>query len=252
MRIKRWFLNNSLKNYQYLLHDNSNAIAIDPLKFQIYMDFIDEQELNLSAILITHKHGDHIAGVKKLIKKYPKAKIYAYEDNDLFQPDVYVKDGDCIDLGFTSFKALHTPGHIADHITFLFEKEKSIFCGDVLFNGGVGGVVDPSANIAELYSSIAKITQLDDDIKPHPAHDYWQNNLDFALSILPDDADFKHYRNNVAETPSEDKPIITLAEESKLNIFIRAFSDERLSQAMPNYKLGQEMFTKLRELKNNF
>ncbi|API87230.1 hydroxyacylglutathione hydrolase [Francisella uliginis] len=252
MQVKRWFLNNSLRNYQYLLYDNDNAIIIDPLKADIFDEFIKQNNLQLKAILITHKHGDHIAGVKKLVELYPHTKVYAYTDNDLFKPDVYVKEGDVIDLGFTSFKVLYTPGHISDHVSFLFEREKALFCGDTLFNAGVGGVHAQTADVNELYESLVKIINLDADIKPYPAHDYWQNNLDFALSILPEDDNFIYYRERVANLAAEEKPVVDLGVESKLNIFIRSINDDRLTKALPKYSLGKEMFIKLRELKNNF
>ncbi|QIV96334.1 hydroxyacylglutathione hydrolase [Allofrancisella inopinata] len=252
MLIKRWFLNNSLRNYQYLLYDQQNAIVIDPLKSDIFRDFIIGKQLSLKAILVTHKHGDHIAGVKKLKQDYPTAKIYAYTNNDLFEPDVYVKDDERIDFGFTKFRVLYTPGHISDHVSFLFDGEKALFCGDTLFNAGVGGVHAQTADVNQLYDSIVKITNLNSNIKLYPAHDYWKNNLDFALSILPDDKYFNYYRNHVAELEAEDKPIVDLAEESKLNIFIRSISDKALLKALPEYKLGKEMFVKLREFKNHF
>ena len=250
MQVKRWFSNNSLRNYQYVLHDNTHVIVIDPLKANLFSDFINENNLSLEAILITHKHGDHIAGVKKLKQEFPDVKIYAYTNNDLFSPDVYVKDDDVIDLGFVDFKVMYTPGHISDHVSFLFEDERALFCGDTLFNAGVGGVHAESANTRKLYKSLVKIVNLDGDVVPYAAHDYWQSNLDFALSILPDDENFKDYRKNVAELPAEDKPKVTLEEESKFNIFIRSISDKNLLKALPDYTLGEEMFVKLRDLKN--
>ncbi|MED7818515.1 MULTISPECIES: hydroxyacylglutathione hydrolase [unclassified Francisella] len=252
MQIKRWFLNNSLRNYQYLMYDSNNAIIIDPLKADVFDDFIRQNSLQLKAILITHKHGDHIAGVRKLVELYPDAKIYAYTDNELFKPDIYVKEGDVIDLGFTTFKVLYTPGHISDHVSFLFEGEKALFCGDTLFNAGVGGIHAETADVNKLYESLVKIVDLDGDIRSYPAHDYWQSNLDFALSILPEDKNFNYYRDQVANLEAEEKPIVNLAEESKLNIFIRSLSDSGLEKALPNHSLGREMFVKLRELKNKF
>ena len=68
--------------------------------------FIKQNNLKLEAILITHRHGDHIAGVKKLLEIYPGTRVYAYADNDLFKPDVYVDEGDFIDFGFTNCKVI--------------------------------------------------------------------------------------------------------------------------------------------------
>ena len=252
MQVKRWFLNNNLRNYQYALYDDTHAIVIDPLKASVFSNFISENNLSLEAILITHKHGDHIAGVKKLKQEFPDVKIYAYTDNELFVPDVYVKDGDAIDLGFVSFKVMYTPGHISDHVSFLFDDEKALFCGDTLFNAGVGGVHADSANTRDLYKSLVKIANLNGGVVPYAAHDYWQSNLEFALSILPDDESFKYYRENVAELPAEDKPRVTLAEELKFNIFMRSINDERLLKALPDCAIGEEMFVKLRDLKNKF
>ncbi|MDE5035904.1 hydroxyacylglutathione hydrolase, partial [Francisella tularensis subsp. holarctica] len=77
--------------------------------------------------------------------------------------------------------------NIDDHVCFLFEQERALLCCDTFFNAGVGGVQEESADINQLYDSLVKITKLDGDIKPNPAHDYWLGNLDFALSILADD-----------------------------------------------------------------
>ncbi|MDE5000793.1 hydroxyacylglutathione hydrolase C-terminal domain-containing protein, partial [Francisella tularensis] len=81
---------------------------------------------------------------------------------------------------------------------------------------------------------------------------YWLGILDFALSIRAYDSYFNYYRNQLAELAAEDKPIVNLAEEEKLNIFIRAMSDKALFKALPDYSEGLEMFVKLRKLKNNF
>ncbi|MDE5030059.1 hydroxyacylglutathione hydrolase, partial [Francisella tularensis subsp. holarctica] len=83
----------------------------------------------LEAIFITHKLGDHSAGVKKLLAIYPNAIVYAYTGNDLFKQDIYVKDGSFINLGFTSFSVMYIPGHIDDHVCFLFDQERALFCG---------------------------------------------------------------------------------------------------------------------------
>ncbi|RUS69666.1 hypothetical protein EGW08_022571, partial [Elysia chlorotica] len=208
-------------NYQYLIYDDIHAILVDPLREGFFTDFIEQNNLTITAILITHKHGDHIAGVNDIVAKNNDVKVYAYADNERFSPDVYVKDGDVLEFGYTTIKVLYTPGHIADHVSYLFVDEKDLFCGDTVFNAGVGGVSAKTANVNELYDSIVSINDLDEQTKLYPAHDYWQGNLDFALSILPNDEKFMYYRKNVAELEADDKPILTIKEERELNIFFR-------------------------------
>ena len=251
MNIKRWFLNNSLRNYQYMLFNKKNAIAIDPLKKDIYLDFLTNNNLNLEAIIITHNHGDHIAGVKALKEKFPNTTIYAFEGTNNLKPDVFIKDNDYIELSDTSFKAIYTPGHTKEHICYLFENEKALFCGDMVFNAGIGGIHAKSADINELCESTKKILSLNKHVKLYPAHDYWKSNLEFALSIINNDKNFSYYYDNLKDTTGDEKPILTIEEEQKCNIFFRAFTDETLKQKFPNLSTD-EIFKKLRILKNNF
>lgn len=250
MKIKRWFLDNSIRNYQYLLYNKSQVIAVDPLRANKYLEFISQNDLDLIAIIITHNHYDHISGVKNLIEEFPQAKIYAYGDNKIFKPDIYVQDGNKYNLNFCEFEVLFIPGHTYDHVSFLFRQEKALFCGDTIFNAGVGNIKDPTANITQLTQSILKIMQLNNDIMIYSAHDYWEANLNFALSILPNDDIFNHYKQIVVPLKAEHKPILSLYEEKRVNIFMRAFNDENLLKVISKNSLGPQMFIYLRYLKD--
>lgn len=251
LKLKRWFLGNSIRNYQYFLYNDKYLIVIDPLRGDTYTEYAKEHNLEIIAILVTHRHADHIAGVSKIKDEYPDATIYAYADNERFSPDCYVKCGDEYQIKNFTFRAIYTPGHIDDHVCYFFQYEKLLFTGDTLFNGGVGGVSAASANISQLYNSLKKIyADIDNDAVFLPAHDYWRTNLSFALSLLPDDEKIKSAWDEFVSLDADSKPMLTLEEEHEINIFLIAiFKSHKLLKIADN---AEEVFTKIRILKNSF
>ena len=103
------------------------AGAID----KIY-NYIENMNINLKYVILTHCHGDHIAGLKEIRKNYPRAKIVINEDEkegllddetnhclflglpeNYIEADILVKEGDIIEFGNLKAKIIHTPGHTA-------------------------------------------------------------------------------------------------------------------------------------------
>jgi hydroxyacylglutathione hydrolase len=143
---------------------------------------------NIKMILLTHGHFDHIAGVAK-IKELTGAPVYFPEKEkdfvfdsslnlmnmmptgtfDTFTPDVYVKEGDEIQLGNTSFKVLETPGHTCGSCCYL--TEDAIFSGDTLFFCSAGRTDFPTGNGADLMKSLRRLAQLPGDYTVYPGHE---------------------------------------------------------------------------------
>ena len=140
-------------------------------------------------ILLTHCHGDHIAGVNELRQKVGgKVLIHRLDEEGLRDPNVnlaeYVglgrvivqadarlDDGDLIHVGNLEFKILHTPGHTKGGISIYSEEEKLLFSGDTLFRGSWGRTDLPTSSFEDIIKSITeKLMVLPEDTIVYPGH----------------------------------------------------------------------------------
>ena len=140
-------------------------------------------------ILLTHCHGDHIAGVNKLKQRVGgKILIHRLDEEGLRDPNVnlaeYVglgrvivqadarlDDGDLIHVGNLEFKILHTPGHTKGGISIYSEEEKLLFSGDTLFRGSWGRTDLPTSSFEDIIKSITeKLMVLPEDTIVYPGH----------------------------------------------------------------------------------
>jgi hydroxyacylglutathione hydrolase len=163
-------------------------------------NFINENNLDLQSITLTHAHLDHIGGVSDLHKLFPQAEIILHKDDeDLYyglpeQPlfmgipreqlkalgleyEVPPKltrnwqDGEIYAVGKLKFKILHCPGHTRGHVVLAEENEQKVFVGDCLFRGSVGRTDLPGGNFERLiYSINNKILPLGDDFTVYTGH----------------------------------------------------------------------------------
>lgn len=90
-----------------------------------------EEKATVEKALITHWHHDHVKGIPDLLKICPKAKVYKHQPDE-GQEDI--KDGQVFQVEGATLRAVHTPGHTADHMVFIFEEENAIFTGDSEFS----------------------------------------------------------------------------------------------------------------------
>ena len=140
-------------------------------------------------ILLTHCHGDHIAGVNELKQRVGgKILIHRLDEEGLRDPNVnlaeYVglgrvivqadarlDDGDLIHVGNLEFKILHTPGHTKGGISIYSEEEKLLFSGDTLFRGSWGRTDLPTSSFEDIIKSITeKLMVLPEDTIVYPGH----------------------------------------------------------------------------------
>ena len=113
------------------------------------------------AILLTHAHNDHI-GAARSVAEAVDAPIYLHPDDlvlweqvypDL-KPDRELADGDEFQVGGTTLRALHTPGHSPGSTCFYVESEGTVFTGDTLFNGGPGATGRSYSDYPTILTSI--------------------------------------------------------------------------------------------------
>ena len=149
--------------------------------------YLKKKNLKLEAILLTHSHWDHIAGVKAL-KEQVKAPVYVHklDQDNLEKPgsdglslmyaiegvvaDHLIKDNDEIKLGTIRLKVLHTPGHTLGSVCYYAKAEKVLFSGDTLFKGSMGAIHFKTSSADKMWESLKRLSHLPLDTIVIPGH----------------------------------------------------------------------------------
>ena len=154
------------------------------------LELIAEADTSPSALILTHAHPDHIAGVPAVLERYPGTPVYVHEAErrwltepdlnlsalmgepiSIAPPDQTLADGDTLTLGTSSWRVLHTPGHSPGSISLACESVPVVIAGDALFAGSVGRTDFPNSSPAVLAASIrTKLYTLPDNTTVFPGH----------------------------------------------------------------------------------
>ena len=242
-------------NYSYLLSDkNTNTVVIiDPSDFNPCDKIINKKYNKLDYILNTHHHFDHVGGNQELKEKY-KSKILGCEiDKDRIPGiDITLKEKQNFKIGNTSFDVIFTPGHTKGHIAFHFKNEKIIFTGDTLFSLGCGKVFEGTHK--QMFNSLNKLKNLPIDTKIYCGHEYTKKNLEFCLEYDSNNELLRKKSNWIKSKLESNSPTIPISidEEKKTNIFLRCNEPSIKNALNLNNASEQEIFFKLRDLKDNF
>jgi glyoxylase-like metal-dependent hydrolase (beta-lactamase superfamily II) len=117
---------------------------------------VDEHGLNLTHILLTHHHHDHVLDLGTALERRPDAIVLAHPEERVAGTTGDLNPGDVLEIGGLKIKTLHTPGHTAGMLNLLVEGE--LFTGDTLFKGSVGGVRAPgSTSFEDIKHSIMEV-----------------------------------------------------------------------------------------------
>jgi hydroxyacylglutathione hydrolase len=166
------------------------ALVIDPGDEPARLtQLVDELDLDVQAILITHTHFDHVGAVAPLARHTgapvwcPQLETRVLADIMSFVPwpgfgpfesydaDHTVAGGERLELAGFAIDVIFTPGHSPGHVSYSIADEKALFSGDVLFQGSVGRVDLPGGDWPTLAQSIAGILEaLPEDTHVYPGH----------------------------------------------------------------------------------
>jgi hydroxyacylglutathione hydrolase len=261
--VKQIWTGNAYRNFNYLIAcpETGEALAVDPLDHEKCLGAAKEAGWDVTQVLNTHEHGDHIGGNRQVIAA-TGAKLLAHANAKGKIPgiDRGLDAGDVIRVGKTvELESLDTPGHTMSHVCLLSHTDTpALFCGDTLFNAGAGNCHN-GGHPNELYHTFAtQLAKLPDATKIYPGHDYIANNLEFTLDREPDNARAPELLKQVADQDPAEALVSTLALEKEINTFFRLHSPSviaRLREAFPD--LPEELdektvFLKLRELRNSW
>ncbi|HWA54848.1 MAG TPA: MBL fold metallo-hydrolase [Solirubrobacterales bacterium] len=129
--------------------------------------------IEITHILITHPHGDHVAGLAEAQEKLGGVPMVAHAEAAAEIADEVAQtlaDGETLSTGGLEIEAISTPGHAAGHIALLVNGS-DVFTADVLFKGTVGGTMAPGASgFADLKASVMKLMELPPETVVHPGH----------------------------------------------------------------------------------
>ena len=174
-------------NFGILIHDvdSGMTIAIDTPSAEEIDRILKDKGWNLTHILTTHHHWDHIDGHLELKKAYGCEIVGAFVDRERIPGiDRHVFDGDTFQIGGYEVQVIATPGHTIGHVAYWFPEIKAVFVGDTLFSMGCGRLFEGTPDM--MWSSLKKLRELPRETAVYCAHEYTLSNARFALTVDPD------------------------------------------------------------------
>lgn len=245
-------------NYIWCISDTQQkkAVVVDPGDAQAVLSYLDQQDFELMAILVTHHHYDHTNGINELIQNYPNIPIYGNHQSHYKGITHELIEGDLIEVLGQEFQMLAIPGHTLDHVAFYDQYNQQLFCGDTLFLGGCGRVFEGTHE--QMHQSLQKIMALPEHVKAFPAHEYSLANLAFASAVEPDNEDIKQAIKHIRIKRQQELPSLptSLKQEALINPFLRCHvptvieAAELKSQGPLTHQA--DVFAVIREWKNQF
>lgn len=243
-------------NYMWLLCDQGGVVVIDPGEARPVLDYLKQKNTKLSAILLTHKHADHTAGVAELLLHYPDVLVCASKQDAVAGVNFIIDAHESFEVPGLSqpVTVIKIPGHTLGHVAYYIKP--CLFSGDTLFSAGCGRVFEGTS--AQMLLSLKKLTALPVDTKIYCGHEYTLNNLRFAALVEPDNLDIQNHINVVEKVVSEGGSSLpsTMALEKKINPFLRcelgAVIESAQHRAGRKLEAEVNVFEVIREWKNHF
>ena len=231
MLVEQIWTGNAYRNYNYLIACplTREAVAIDPLAYDLCLKEAQESDLKIVSVINTHEHLDHTGGNDKVINN-TGARLYAHENAKkvIKGVDIGLKAGDKIKIGSSlDIEVLDTPGHTMSHICLLVRGEQdALFCGDTLFNAGVGRCDIGGAPKIMFQTFQEQFFPLGDSVRVFPGHDYIENNLGFTLDREAGNKAAFELKEKFTRGLNAESFVSTIGLEREINVFFRLDQDE--------------------------
>jgi len=245
-------------NYIWLLFDTESrrAYVVDPGDAAPVIVALEEQELQLEGVLITHHHFDHVGGLQTLRDQYSPV-VYGPQNPGIAGVDHRLQQGDQVEVLGNSFAVMEVPGHTLDHIAYYHAGDKPLlFCGDTLFAGGCGRVFEGTPPM--MHDSLQSLAALPPQTSIYCAHEYTLANLAFARAVEPANEALVSRVTEAEATRGRNEPTVpsSIALELATNPFLRCDQPELLEALRAQGRLEDDrpadVFSTVRSWKDNF
>jgi hydroxyacylglutathione hydrolase len=242
-------------NYFGLIADGAKAAVVDPGDAEPVIDRLRQRRLELTDILVTHHHRDHVGGVTDLVRA-TGARVLGPRGETIPSRDIALGGGDRIDVLGIAFDVIDVPGHTRGHIAYHSQRRQWLFCGDTLFAAGCGRLFEGTAE--QMTESLARLAALPAATRVFCAHEYTLANLRFALAVEPGSEALCDRQRACAALRARGEPTLpsTIGEELATNPFLRCDvpAVRRAAQQRTSTPLATttDVFAALRQWKNVF
>ncbi len=242
-------------NFGVLVHDRDSeqTLVIDAPEEAPIVAAIERTGWKPTALLITHHHGDHVAGNLGLKKRY-NMPIYgpAAERDKIPGIDEIFDDGQTVPFGAYSVEVTSTPGHTAGHVSLRIPEAGLGFTGDTLFALGCGRLLECDADT--MFASLQKLAQWPRETVIYCGHEYTLANARFALSVDPDNQALQRRAQEIEHLRASDAMTLptSIGEELETNPFLRWSDPAIRAQLKMDRATDAEVFAELRRRKDAF
>jgi hydroxyacylglutathione hydrolase len=245
-------------NYIWAVRRGAKAAVVDPGDAAPVLAWLDANGVELTAVLATHHHADHVGGIPALRARYdvpvfgPAHEPIPARTHPLGEGDRIVVPG--VDL---LLSVLDIPGHTAGHIAYYtMPPDALVFCGDTLFAAGCGRIFEGTPE--QMWSSLSKLAALDESTRVYCGHEYTLANLRFAAAVEPASKDIEVRTVHERDKRERGVPTLpsTIGAEHATNPFLRAALPDVMARTAARagrpVRDAVDAFATLREWKNAF
>jgi len=244
-------------NYIWMIGspDDPAVAIVDPGDATPVLEVLDRRGLELTAVLLTHHHGDHVGGLGDLVARHP-APVFGPAAEAIPGVDNPVSGDQVVALADLEMylRVIDVPGHTAGHVAYVGPDFALV--GDTVFAGGCGRVFE--GTMQQMHSSLSRIAALPPETLLYCAHEYTVANLRFAREVEPGNTTLEQRLAAAHAARDADRPTVpsVLADELRTNPFLRcveppvvAAAESRAGRALLS---AAEVFAVVREWKDGW
>ncbi len=242
-------------NYAYMVHDaaSGQTAVIDVPNATPILATLNARGWQLSDILITHHHDDHISGVETLRSATGAMVLGAAADAYRLPPlDYALTEEASFAIGAEQVRVIDVPGHTVGHIAFYFPLSGYAFTGDSLMSAGCGRLFEGTP--AQMHASLGKLVRLPPETLICSGHEYTTSNLAFAVTLEPGNAALISRVGQVTAQRAKGQATIPVSLRTELdtNPYLRAHLPAlKAAVGLPNADAAT-VFAEIRARKDRF